>query len=94
MVVVFNTFNVSYSAGLQIRYPSDMLVLNYALAAIFVGFIVVAVLLLLLSPNDADFGEFKLHFKRSNALRRNYFALLLLYRTALGFALSYFNEVE
>lgn len=52
-------------------------------------------LLLLFSPEDkdADFGEFKLHFKRSNCLRRNFFAVTLCYRTLLGLTLSTLNEV-
>ena len=54
-----------------------------------------SVLLLLFSPEDkdADFGEFKLHFKRSNCLRRNFFAVTLCYRTLLGLTLSTLNEV-
>jgi hypothetical protein len=60
--VVFNSLNVSYSTGLQLKYGGWMPSLNLALAAVFMLLMLVAAALLICSEDKTNFGEFKLHF--------------------------------
>lgn len=92
MLVLFNSFNIAYSAGLHFTYCETLFSLNTAVA-------VVALLLPLSAAvavtvaDPKQFGEFKAHY-RPDTMSQLYFVCTIAFRMTLGACMSQMNEVE
>jgi hypothetical protein len=95
MLIVFNSFNLSYSLGVTTtysrqsssHYTKDM-VLGYASLLLPLGIIAG-----ILFTDKKEFGEFLQNY-RKDPVSQAYFIVILLYRTALGLMMSKLNEIE
>jgi hypothetical protein len=89
-LLLFNLFNVSYSAAIHINYHRfHSLLPNIAMGVC--GGILLCMILGVLCGEEAGFGEFKDKFGE-DPIRRNYLAITLVYRAGLGYLLASQNE--
>lgn len=85
-LVIFNTFNVAYSGGVQARFAemnSSMSSLVSKLALIFTLVVIFIALLAIQNSCEKDYGEFKGKFKK-DFICRAYIPLSIIYRLSLG----------
>lgn len=92
MLVLFNTFNLTYSAGLQFTYCETLVSLNSAVAAVSL-LLPLGAAIAVTATDPKQFGEFKSHY-RPDLMSQSYFVWTFLYRSVLGVCMSQLNEVE
>jgi hypothetical protein len=88
--VIFNMFNISYSAGIQIKYINNVnsfsiicLLLTFTLIIVIAGAQIVT--------GKEEFGEYIDKFKKEQ-LQSKYMIATIVYRFTLGFLLATVNE--
>jgi hypothetical protein len=91
MLVSFNSLNIGFSAGLEFAY-------NRSAAGIFCAALCLSLpiiaIVLLLTQDKSDFGEFVALFRSRDCTKERYFVAAILFRVAIGLLLSLYNEVE
>lgn len=92
MLVLFNTFNFAYSAGLQFTYAKTLVSVN-SLVAVSAMLLPLVAAVAVTFTDPKQFGEFKNHY-RSDGMSQTYFVWTIAYRIALGVCMSQLNEVE
>jgi hypothetical protein len=95
MMVIFNSFNISYSLGVQVAYSDtqhDLFSLSIAVTAISI-LLPLAIVGVIIFTSKKEFGEFSSHYK-PDYTSQGYFIATLLYRMVLGQSMGRLNEVE
>jgi hypothetical protein len=95
MMVIFNSFNISYSIGVQSAYidsSNSLYPTSVAIAAISLLF-PLAMVGIIIFTDKKEFGEFSSHYKQ-DIPSQGYFVATILYRLVLGQSMSRLNEVE
>lgn len=92
MLVLFNSFNIAYSAGLQFTYCETLISLNSAVAVLALLLPIGAGVAVTVA-DPKHFGEFKAHY-RPDIMSQLYFLCTIVFRMALGACMSQMNEVE
>lgn len=88
--VIFNMFNISYSAGIQIKYINN--VSSFSIICLLLTFTLIIVITAAQIVTDkAEFGEYIDKFKKER-LQSKYMIATILYRFTLGFLLAAINE--
>lgn len=90
---LFNSFNIAFSAGLHFKYANPQNTEYYVLstvAAVFGLAFYIAILALLQTSSDNEFGEFKNKFKK-DCVNQIYMSVSVIYRMALGFYMAVSN---
>ena len=95
-LIIFNLYNVSFSAGLQWKYDTLNTTFNWGnnliLIICLVG-ILVGVVLMQLSTKDSHYGEFKKKFKDTWTCRI-YILLSIVMRICLGMYSAFQNDYQ
>ena len=88
--IIFNMFNISYSAGIQIRYVSD--VNSFSIICMLITFTLIIVIAgAQIVTDKEEFGEYIDKF-RPERLQSKYMIATIVYRFTLGFLLATINE--
>jgi hypothetical protein len=90
MLVSFNSLNIGFSAGLEFAYSRSAA--GIFCAALCLSLPIIAIVLLL-TLEKTDFGEFVALF-RKNCIKKHYFVAAILFRITIGLLLSLCNEAE
>ena len=92
-LILFNSLNFAYSAGIHFNYaPSeDSLYVLGTLGAVLVIIVPILMGIGLLCSQEKGFGEFKDTLKRG-WVEKSYFVVTIAYRMAIGLYLSIHNE--
>ena len=95
VLVLFNTFNISYSAGLQFMYgDSSNQFYKLNIATVIASLVLpIIMIVLILATDKTHFGEFS-ETLRKDMSSQLFFVIDILYRLLLGFLMSAQNEVE
>ena len=92
-MIVFNSFNVAYSLGLQLKYNmGDSSVLNLVACSLALATFV-AIILAMYLTDAKEYGEFLSHY-RNNLMSKSYFPITIIYRFLLGASSAGLNEYE
>jgi hypothetical protein len=89
-LVLFNLFNMSFSAGVQIRYIDQVDSWNI-LCLLFSFTLVVIITMAQFFTDPLEFGEYRDKFKGST-LQANYVTATVIYRFTLGLLMALLNE--
>ena len=92
MLVLLNTSNFAYSAGLQFAYSQTMYSLDGCFAILALALPVTLIVTSIFAPS-ANFAELKLQL-RSNKTAQAYSCYTLVYKIVLGLMMSQLNEIE
>lgn len=89
-LVIFNTFNIAYSGGVQLRLPGEnssmiYILSNLVLTASFIA--IICSVLAMQSCSEIGYGQFKDKFKK-NTFCKMYIPLSICYRLGLGLVSS------